>query len=174
MLQGTTTIPSVKNDPEEIGAVWSSHEWTTSAKPATSRADNPVSRWMVARAHRDSTKCVCTSGHCCSSQSSLTPITAPVAPVMPTMIRLIQLTPSSWKRSVNRRSPVPRGRRRWNWPSVVEGQRFFAAGLFKRGDVLESTDRQAQVEFSQEGPQVVSEALGAAVGQGVGVGPADP
>src|SRR5271168_3740565 len=44
---------------------------------------------MVALAHRDSTKCVSTSGHPCSRRSNSTPSTAPVAPVMPTMIRFI-------------------------------------------------------------------------------------
>jgi hypothetical protein len=50
------------------------------------------------------------------------------------------------------------------WPLrllAMDGQ--LAAGLFKGGDVLESRDRQAQVEFGEEGAEVVSQALCAAV-----------
>jgi hypothetical protein len=43
----------------------------------------------------------------------------------------------------------------------MDGQ--LATGLFKGGDVLESADRQTQVEFGEEGPEVVSQALCAAV-----------
>src|SRR6476661_7359816 len=50
--------------------------------------------------------------------------------------------------------------------AAEERQRFFAAGLFKGGDVLESTDRQTQVEFGKKRPEVMSQALCAAVGQG--------
>src|ERR1700758_5317960 len=92
MLQGAITMPSTRKEPDEIAAACSSQECTTSASSSTSRADNSVSRWMVARAQRDSTRCVSTSGHCCSRRSSSMPSTAPVAPVMPTTIRLIQLT----------------------------------------------------------------------------------
>jgi hypothetical protein len=41
--------------------------------------------------------------------------------------------------------------------AALERQRFFAAGLFKGGDVLESTDRQTQVEFGKERPEVMSQ-----------------
>ncbi len=50
------------------------------------------------------------------------------------------------------------------WPSrllAMDGQ--LAAGLFKGGDVLESRDRQTQVEFGEEGSEVVSQAFCAAV-----------
>lgn len=44
---------------------------------------------------------------------------------------------------------------------AMDGQ--LAAGLSKGGNVLESTDRQAQVEFSEKRPKVVSQAVCAAV-----------
>ena len=49
----------------------------------------------------------------------------------------------------------------------------FAASFLEAGDVLEATDRHAQVQFGEERFQEVGQALGAAVGQGVCVGPAD-
>src|SRR6202167_5943516 len=48
---------------------------------------------------------------------------------------------------------------------AMDGQ--LATGLFKGGDVLESADRQTQVEFGEEGAKVVRQALSAAVRQGV-------
>ena len=44
MLHGAITIPSSRNEPDEIAAVCSSHEYTTSANDSTSPADNSVSR----------------------------------------------------------------------------------------------------------------------------------
>jgi AraC-like DNA-binding protein len=45
-------MPSVRNDPEEIVAPWSSGWCTTSASSATSRALRPDSSSIVARTHR--------------------------------------------------------------------------------------------------------------------------
>ena len=50
----------------------------------------------------------------------------------------------------------------------------FAAGLLESCNVLESADCQREIEFGEEGLRVVGQALGAAVGQCVGVGAADP
>jgi len=55
---------------------------------------------------------------------------------------------------------------------AMDGQ--LATRLFKGGDVLESADRQTQVEFGEEGAEVVRQALSAAVRQGVRVGAPDP
>ena len=49
----------------------------------------------------------------------------------------------------------------------------FAARFHDAGDVIEATDRHAQVQFGEERVQEVGEAFGAAIGQGVCVGPAD-
>jgi hypothetical protein len=49
----------------------------------------------------------------------------------------------------------------------------FAARLLEAGDVLEPADRHAQVQLREERVQEVSQALAAAVGQGVCVRPAD-
>jgi hypothetical protein len=54
----------------------------------------------------------------------------------------------------------------------MDGQ--LAAGLFKGGDVPESADRQTKVEFGEEGPEILREALSAAVRQGVCVRAPDP
>jgi hypothetical protein len=58
--------------------------------------------------------------------------------------------------------------------SSAERKYLFAAGFFEGGDVFESADRQAQVEFGQAGPQIVGQAFRAAVRQRVGIRPPDP
>jgi hypothetical protein len=56
MLQGTTIIPSVANEPLEIGAPWSRASCTCDARSERSFTLIPISCNSVARAHRDTTK----------------------------------------------------------------------------------------------------------------------
>ena len=50
---------------------------------------------------------------------------------------------------------------------------WLAAGVLETGQVLEAADRQAQVEFGEKRLQEVGQAFGTAVGQCVGVRPAE-
>lgn len=83
MLHGTTTMPSVRNDPLEMAAPWSSGLWHTDASAATSRSEYVVSCASVVRAQRLTTRCVSTSSSF-NASSRRTPMGAPVAPVMAT------------------------------------------------------------------------------------------
>ena len=60
---------------------------------------------------------------------------------------------------------------RLNWEAVPGVDDLFDTGLLEGRDVLESADRQAQIEFGQEGLQIVGQAFHAAVRQRVGIGP---
>ncbi|CAM5639837.1 hypothetical protein SFUMM280S_01962 [Streptomyces fumanus] len=109
MEQGTTTMPSVRNEPEEMVAPWSSGACATSASAATSRMVRPVSSSTVARAQRLATRCVSTSGRSARRSSSRTPKGAPVAPVIATINR----TAPAPFRSVPASSPLHARRRSW-------------------------------------------------------------
>lgn len=66
---GTTSIPSVLNEPDEIEAARSPSRWTTSANASKSAAVYCVSSSIVWRAWLDITKCTSTSGTSASAWS---------------------------------------------------------------------------------------------------------
>ena len=73
MEHGMTTMPIVRNEPDEIDAARSSGSCTTSARAAISAGSRCSSNLMLTAAPRDMTRCVSTDGSSRSSSSSVTP-----------------------------------------------------------------------------------------------------
>ena len=86
MLHGATIIPSVLNEPLEMGAARSRLSYTTSARAATSSKDSEHSRSSTSLAPSLITRWVSTSPTSARARSMAMPSCTPVAPVMPTMI----------------------------------------------------------------------------------------
>src|SRR5882762_10179120 len=81
MLQGITTMPSVRYEPLEIGAARSSSWYTTSASFMIAAASVAVSYASVLRAPEVMIRCVSTSGMVRSISTARTPYLARASPV---------------------------------------------------------------------------------------------